>query len=435
MNKKYLETSKELLQFIEKSPTAFHAVDTCKKQLEKAGFQELKEQQEWKLELGGRYYVTRNDSALMAFVLPSCPRKEEMLMIKGVHAMAAHSDSPCFKLKTNPEQKAEDYYLKLNVEKYGGMILSTWLDRPLTVAGRVVVKDKKTGELENRLIQFDQDLCVIPNVAIHMNRDMNKGVEYNPQVDMLPLFADAKRAGELEKQIAEKAGVEPAEILGSELYLVARDPGTFLGLGQEYIGSPRLDDLQCVFAGLAAICGAQPCDYIDLLAVFDNEEVGSGTRQGACSTFLRDTLERICDNLQLSGTDYKRLVAGSFFISADNAHAVHPNHPEKADPTKRPLLNGGIVIKHHGGQKYTTDAWSEAYFTDLCRKVDVPVQHYHNRSDILGGSTLGNLSTAQIPAQTVDIGLPQLAMHSAYETAGTKDTWYLVEALKEFYKA
>ena len=239
MNKKYLETSKELLQFIEKSPTAFHAVDTCKKQLEKAGFQELKEQQEWKLELGGRYYVTRNDSALMAFVLPSCPRKEEMLMIKGVHAMAAHSDSPCFKLKTNPEQKAEDYYLKLNVEKYGGMILSTWLDRPLTVAGRVVVKDKKTGELENRLIQFDQDLCVIPNVAIHMNRDMNKGVEYNPQVDMLPLFADAKRAGELEKQIAEKAGVEPAEILGSELYLVARDPGTFLGLGQEYIGSPR----------------------------------------------------------------------------------------------------------------------------------------------------------------------------------------------------
>ena len=252
---------------------------------------------------------------------------------------------------------------------------------------------------------------------------------------MLPLFADAKRAGELEKQIAEKAGVEPAEILGSELYLVARDPGTFLGLGQEYIGSPRLDDLQCVFAGLAAICGAKPCDYIDLLAVFDNEEVGSGTRQGACSTFLRDTLERICDNLQLSGTDYKRLVAGSFFISADNAHAVHPNHPEKADPTNRPLLNGGIVIKHHGGQKYTTDAWSEAYFTDLCRKVDVPVQHYHNRSDILGGSTLGNLSTAQIPAQTVDIGLPQLAMHSAYETAGTKDTWYLVEALKEFYKA
>ena len=193
--------------------------------------------------------------------------------------------------------------------------------------------------------------------------------------------------------------------------------------------------MQCVFSGLTAICKAKPRDYIDLLAVFDNEEVGSGTRQGACSTFMRDTLERICDSLHLSETDYKRLIAGSFFISADNAHAVHPNHPEKADPTNRPLLNGGIVIKHHGGQKYTTDAWSEAYFTDLCREADVPVQHYHNRSDILGGSTLGNLSTAQIPAKTVDIGLPQLAMHSAYETAGTKDTWYLVEALKEFYKA
>lgn len=434
MNKKYLETSKELLQFINQSPTAFHAVDSCKKQLEKAGFHELKEQQEWTLQRGGKYYVTRNASALMAFVLPAC-RKGSESMIKGVHAMAAHSDSPCFKLKTNPEQKAEDYYLKLNVEKYGGMILSTWLDRPLSVAGRVVVKEKETGELVSKLIAFDQDLCVIPNVAIHMNRDMNKGVEYNPQVDMLPLFSDTKHAGELEKQIARKAGAEPEEILGSELYLVARDKGTFLGLEQEYIGAPRLDDLQCVFAGLTAICKAKPADYINLLAVFDNEEVGSGTRQGACSTFMRDTLERISEGLGLTQTDYKRWIAESFFISADNAHAVHPNHPEKADPTNRPLLNGGIVIKHHGGQKYTTDAWSEAFFTDLCRSAGVPVQHYHNRSDIPGGSTLGNLSTAQIPARTVDIGLPQLAMHSAYETAGTKDTWYLVEALKEFYKA
>jgi len=427
MNKKFLDASKELLHFIEKSPTSFHAVAECAERLEQSGFKRLEEDEDWQIAPGGKYYVTRNESSLMAFVLP-------IGKAKGVHAVAAHGDSPCFKLKSSPEMTVENHYLRLNVEKYGGMILSTWLDRPLSVAGRVVVKNQKKGRLETRLVRFDQDLCIIPNVAVHLNREMNKGVEYNPQVDMLPLIAEARRAGQLGKKIAEKAQTEQSEILGTELYLYARDKGTFIGLEQEYIASPRLDDLQCAFAGLQAVLKAKPQDYIDLLAVFDNEEVGSGTRQGARSTFLRDTVERICEAFSLTGSEYKKLVAGSFFISADNAHALHPNHPEKSDPTNRPVMNGGIVIKFHGGQQYTTDAWSEGYFTDLCREAGVPVQRYHNRSDIPGGSTLGNLSTAQIPARTIDIGLPQLAMHSAYETAGTKDTWYMIEALKSFYR-
>lgn len=424
MNKKYVNSSKELLEFIEKAPTAFHAVAMSEELLRKQGFIRLEEKKEWSLTPGGRYYVCRNDSAMIAFVLPE-------KKIKGFHGVAAHSDSPAFKLKHNPEMTAENYYLKLNVEKYGGMILSTWMDRPLSVAGRVIVK--KDGELVTKLVNLDSNLCLIPNVAIHMNRDMNKGVEYNPQVDMLPIFADVKQAGMFEKRIAEAAGVEKEEILGSELFLYTREKGTLLGLENEYVVSPRLDDLQCVYCGVSAIAKAKPEKYCSMMVVFDNEEVGSGTKQGACSTFLKDTLERICESLALGVGEMKRMVADSFFISADNAHGVHPNHPEKADPTNRPLLNGGIVIKYHGAQKYTTDAFSEAFFRDICREAKVPVQTYHNRSDIAGGSTLGNLSTAQVPFNTVDIGLPQLAMHSAVETAGTKDTWYLLEALKTYF--
>ena len=432
----FQKTAKEMLDFITKSPTCFHAAANLGEMLEKAGFQKLRENEEWKLEKGGRYYTERNDSSVIAFAIPA---KEAD--IKGFHMAAAHSDSPCFKIKEKPELTVEEHYLRLNTEKYGGMILSTWLDRPLSVAGRLAVRGEKG--IESRLVNIDQDLCVIPDVAIHMNREMNKGVEYNPQVDMLPLFADAAFDaetvdGQPEKTTllavaAEAAGVDAEKILGGDLFLYTRQEGRFIGAKGEFVLSPRLDDLQSAFALTKAFTESLPTEYINICAVFDNEEVGSGTRQGADSTFLEDVLQRITEGLQESRSTYLRWVADSFLISADNAHAVHPNHPEKADPTNRPYLNGGIVIKYHGSQKYTTDGISAARMKDYCERAKVPYQTYANRSDIAGGSTLGNISTAHVSVSSVDIGLPQLAMHSAVETAGMMDTEYAVRALKEFW--
>lgn len=427
------ETAEEMLKFIQKSPTCFHAVGNLKEMLETEGYQELKEAEDWSVVKGGKYYVVRNGSSLIALQFPD---KDE---IKGFHMVASHSDSPSFKVKEGPEMIVEKQYVKLNTEKYGGMILSTWLDRALSVAGRVVVKEGET--LQTKLVNIDRDLLVIPNVAIHMNREMNKGVEYNPQVDMLPLMAgslsseqeqDGKNA--LLKMVAKEAGVEPEDILGQDLFLYTREPGRILGANEEFVFSPRLDDLQCAYSSMKAFLESKPQEYINVCAVFDNEEVGSGTRQGADSTFLEDVLIRVCEAADKTPGQYRQLVAGSFLISADNAHAVHPNHPEKADPTNRPYLNGGIVIKFHGNQKYTSDAVSSAKMKDLCKKAGVPCQIYTNRSDILGGSTLGNISTAHVSVSSVDIGLPQVAMHSAVETAGIMDTWYCVEALKVFYQ-
>ncbi len=427
----FQKTAKEMLDFITKSPTCFHAVENIGKMLEAAGFRKLRETEEWKLEKGGKYYTERNDSSVIAFAIPAGT-------VKGFHMAAAHSDSPSFKVKEKPELTVEEHYLRLNTEKYGGMILSTWLDRPLSVAGRLAVRGE--NGIESRLVNIDQDLCVIPNVAIHMNREMNKGVEYNPQVDMLPLFADAAfdttetaEKTTLLALTAEAAGVDAEAVLGEDLFLYTRQEGRFLGARGEFVLSPRLDDLQSAFALTKAFTESAPAEYINICAVFDNEEVGSGTRQGADSTFLADVLGRITEGLGANHSTYLRWIADSFLISADNAHAVHPNHPEKADPANRPYLNGGIVIKFHGSQKYTTDGISAAKMKDYCERAKVPYQTYANRSDITGGSTLGNISTAHVSVSSVDIGLPQLAMHSAVETAGMMDTEYAVRALKEFW--
>lgn len=425
--KEYMKCAREVLDFIEKSPSCFHAVANVKEMLQEQGFTEVKEAQKWELVPGEGYYVTRNDSALIAFRLPEKPAR-------GFHMTAAHSDSPTFKIKELPEMTVEEHYVKLNTEKYGGMILSTWLDRALSVAGRVVVREGR--ELVTKLVNVDKDLLVIPNVAIHMNREMNQGVAYNPQCDMLPLFADCsegKKKNAFMKRIAKAAGVKVEDILSHDLFLYPRERGRVLGENGEFLLSPRLDDLQCVFAESRAFCESRPEEYINVCAVFDNEEVGSGTKQGADSTFLEDTLYRIAEGLGLEKGDYLRMIAESFLISADNAHAVHPNHPEKADPTNRPYVNGGIVIKFHGSQKYATDAVSAAKLKGLCEEAHVPYQTYANRSDIAGGSTLGNISTAHVSVSSVDIGLPQLAMHSAVETAGAKDTFYAVEMMKKFF--
>lgn len=416
---------KDLFTFIDESPTSFHAAANIEKMLDKEGFIRLEERKPWQLEKKGKYYVNRNDSAIIAFTLPADKPV-------GFHMTAAHSDSPCFKLKESPEITVDDFYLKLNVEKYGGMILSTWLDRPLSIAGRIIVKGKEG--MESRLVNLDKDAAVIPNVAIHMNREMNKGVEYNPQTDMQPIIGEAGTKGKLMKLLVETTNVSENDILGSDLFLYNRDKCRLIGMDDTFIAGPRLDDLECAFAGMTALVNEMSEKYINLCAVFDNEEVGSGTKQGADSTFLKDVLVRICSRLGIGEEEYRCMIADSFMISADNAHAIHPNHPEKADTTNRPLPNGGIVIKYHGSQRYATDAYSAAVMKDICHKADVPYQSYANRSDIAGGGTLGNISTAQVSVNTVDIGLAQLAMHSALETAGAKDIAYLIEALRTFYR-
>ena len=350
-----------------------------------------------------------------------------------MHILASHSDSPCFKIKEHPELETEGHYIRLNVERYGGMILAPWLDRPLSVAGRVIVKDAGTGTYTMKLVNIDRDLVLIPNLAIHMNPDANKGYTYNPQKDMLPLYGTLSAKDTFMKTIARAAGVEESDILGHDLFLYNREKASIWGADQEFLSCGRLDDLQCAFASLAGFLAGKKETYLNLHCVFDNEEVGSGTRQGAASTFLYDTLTRIFLGLGRSTEDYLISLADSMMISADNAHAVHPNHPDKADPSNRPYLGEGIVIKYNASQKYCTDGISTAMFRDLCREAGVPVQTFANRSDMAGGSTLGNISNTQVPLNTIDIGLPQLAMHSPYETASVKDTEYLVRAAKEFF--
>lgn len=421
----YRETAEELLAFIQKSPTCFHAVAAMKEMLEAEGYGELREEDRWNLEKGGKYYVTRNDSALIAFAIP----KEEA---KGYRIMASHSDSPTFKIKENPEMEAEGRYVKLNVERYGGMICAPWFDRPLSVAGRVVVKEGE--EIVSKLVDVDRDLLMIPNLAIHMNREVNDGYKFNAQKDMLPLYGMSSAKGTFLKTVAEAAGVKEEEILGHDLFLYNRQEGTVWGAEEAFVSSARLDDLQCAFSSLKGFLAGKKEKYIAVHCVLDNEEVGSGTKQGAASTFLRDVLVRINSGLGQDQEDYLRRLAGSFMVSADNAHAVHPNYGEKADPVNRPCMNEGIVIKHSANQKYCTDGVSAAVFKDLCKRAGVPFQTFTNRSDILGGSTLGNISTTQVAVNAVDIGLAQLAMHSPYETAGVKDTAYLIKAAEMLFE-
>lgn len=420
----YQKTAEELLKFLSKSPTSFHAVFTMKEMLFQEGYQELKETQKWDLKKGGRYLVTRNESSLIAF---SIPERE----IDGYRIMTSHSDSPSFKIKENPEILTEDRYVKLNVERYGGMLCAPWFDRPLSVAGRVVVK--KNGVFLSRLVNIDRDLVLIPNLAIHMDRTANDGYKYNIQKDLLPLYGTVTAKGTFFQQIADAAGVTPAEILGHDLFLYNRQEGTIWGADNEFISAGRLDDLQCAFASLKGFLQGKKENSLAVHCVLDNEEVGSQTKQGAASTFLYDTLTRINSSLGFTQEDYLIQLAKSFMISADNAHAVHPNHMDKADPTNRPYLNEGIVIKYNANQKYCTDGISSAMFKDICREADVPVQTFVNRSDMAGGSTLGNISNTQVALNTVDIGLPQLAMHSPYETSGIKDTAYLIKAAAVFF--
>ena len=426
------ETARNLLDFIDRSPSCFHVIGNIKNELK--DYTELKENEKWELRPGGKYYVTRNSSSIIAFRIPASYVRKRGSYLNGFRICAAHSDSPAFRIKPNAEINVESMYRVLNVEKYGGMLMSTWMDRPLSVAGRVLVD--VAGKLEEKLVNIDRDLLIIPSVAIHMNRDANDGFKLDPAKDMRPVFVSGGSQDDettVIRVIADDLGVDAKSILGADLYLYNRVKGTFIGADNEMIASRALDDLQCVFGLVKGFKESEEdkTSGIPVVCVFDNEEVGSLTKQGADSTFLRDVLERIA--AAVMDDDLAGVLADSFMISADNAHAVHPNHPEYADPTNRPGLNKGIVIKYNANQKYTTDARSEAVLKKLCMDADIPVQTYANRSDIAGGSTLGNLSNRHVSVSTVDIGLPQLAMHSSYETAGTYDTQYLIELTKIFY--
>ena len=424
MMEESMKLSNELLDFIQKSPSCYHAVENLAQTLCDTGFLELSEGAPWRLQRGGRYFIRRNLSSLLAFKIPEGE-------IRGFQIAASHSDSPTFKIKENMDIVVDGAYTELNVEKYGGMLCAPWFDRPLSVAGKIVVR---RGEgVESRLVNVDRDLLMLPSLAIHMNRSVNDGYKYSVQKDMLPLLGDERAAGTFLDIVAGAAGVDKEDILGTDLFLYCRGRGVVWGANGEYLSSPKLDDLQCTFANLQGFLAGGHPNTISVYAVFDNEEVGSGTKQGAAGTVLLDTLLRVNEALGRSHEDYLRALASGFMVSADNAHAVHPNHLSLADPTNDPHMNQGIVLKFSANQKYGTDSVSAALFRAICSRAGVPVQTFHNHSDILGGSTLGNLSNAQVSLNMVDVGLPQLAMHSAVETAGVQDTLYLARAMKEFY--
>lgn len=407
-----------LKEFLDGSVSVYHAADRLCRMLSENGYQRLHEQDEWALVPGGKYYLCRGDSAVVAFRIPAGSPQ-------GFLMSASHSDRPSFKLKENGEMAGT--YTRLAVERYGGMLMHTWLDRPLSLAGRVLVETEQG--VQSRLVDLDRDLLLIPNVAIHMNRQANDGYKWSPVSDTVPLLGGKDAAGKLSALLEQAAG---GKILGHDLYLYVRQGATVWGLEEEFISAPALDDLQCAWGCTQGFLRADISDSIPVLCVFDSEEVGSNSVQGAASTLLSDVLSRICQSLGLS---LSQLLAQSFMISADNAHALHPNHPELADSANAPVVNGGIVLKFNAAQRYTTDGISAAVLRCVCRKAQVPVQTYCNRADIPGGSTLGHISLGHISVPTADIGLPQLAMHSCYETAGTRDSLWLEDALTAYYSA
>lgn len=428
-----LRLANELIDFLYESPTAFHAVENCKKQLEKLDFKEVREEEKWCLEKGGKYYTTKNGSALVAFTIGSGEIEEE-----GFKIIGAHTDSPTFRIKPNCEITSENSYVKLNTEIYGGLIRSTWMDRPLAIAGRVVIKGDNPLYPVHRLVNIAKPILIIPNLAIHMNRDVNSGGELNPQKDTLPLLSmvneELEKGNYLLNAIAKSMKVKKEEIIDFDLFLYEYEKGCIVGLNEEFISAGRLDDLQMVHAGITAIKEASIGKGINVMACFDNEEVGSSTKQGADSDMLSNILERICVNFGKTREDFFRALSKSFIISADNAHAVHPNSGEKHDPTNRPTINKGPVIKINANCAYTSDSDSSAVYENICNIAKVPVQKFVNRSDVRGGSTIGPISSTHLNIRSVDIGNPTLAMHSIRELAGVQDHMYVMRTFLEFYK-
>ena len=406
----------ELVQYLNNAHSVYHAADGIAKVLAQNGYCRLSENDSWELQPGGKYYLVRGGSAVMAFRVPQgAPR--------GFMMSASHCDRPTFKVKENLELTGS--YTRLAVERYGGMLIAPWLDRPLSIAGRVLAETP--NGIQSKLVDLDRDLLLIPNVAIHMNRQANEGYKWNPAVDTLPLLGGKDAKDQLKALLEEAAG---GKILGHDLFLYVRQNASIWGVNEEYISAAALDDLQCAWGCTQGFLKATDSESIGVLCIFDSEEVGSGSVQGAASNLLETLLQRICAALQL---DYSRMLNQSFMVSADNAHALHPNHPELSDAANAPLPGGGVVIKHNAALRYTTDGVSAALMRKVCEKAGVPTQAYYNRADMPGGSTLGYISLGHVSVPSVDIGLAQLAMHSCYETAAVADSLHLENAMQAYY--
>lgn len=416
--------TKELLNFIYNSPAAYNAIETIKKALIDEGFIELNESETYKIEKGCNYFVTRNGTSIIAFKIP------ENIDKYGFNIVASHSDSPSYKIKPNNDIKSGLYH-KLSVEPYGGMIHSTWFDRPLSLAGRVIIK--QDGAILTKEVNIDRPLLSITNVPIHMNRNINDGYRYDAAVDMQPLLTQELDKFDLKEVLAQELNLSKEDILNFDLYLCLKEKGYIWGLNNEYFSSTRIDDLQCAFTSLKGFIKGKNSRNINVYACFDNEEVGSATRQGADSSFLDETLKRVNSALGFNESRLLEAISSSFMVSADNAHALHPNHPELFDGLNHVYLNKGIVIKNNASQSYASDGLSSAIFVEILNKCHVPYQFYTNKANIRGGSTLGNISNTHVSILSIDIGLPQLAMHSINETAGVKDNEYAIRAFETFY--
>ncbi|MDE6387371.1 MAG: M18 family aminopeptidase [Lachnospiraceae bacterium] len=424
--------AENVLQYLNDSPTAYHAVENAVRMLKDHAFQELKETKKWSLHAGGRYFVVKNHSCIIAFTVGDGDLAQE-----GFRIIGAHTDSPSLKIKPGACVVTPDGYVKLNVEVYGGAILSTWFDRPLAVAGRVIVE--QDGRLTERLIKIDKPVCIIPNLCIHLNRDCNTNCSYNKQTDILPLLSmkveEAEKGDYLLNLIQSETGIAKADILDYELFLYEYQKGIFMGQNEEFISAPRIDNLCMVYAGLSALTElGNSGNSFKVFAAFDHEEVGSTSAQGARSGILPHILERISKNLGLTDDAYFQALANSTSISADTAHAVHPNYSDKHDPENRPVPGGGPVIKYSAAQRYSTDAFSASYFMEACKRAHVPYQKYVNRNDIVGGSTIGPALSSLTTIPTVDIGTPVLAMHSIREFGAVADNFYTKEAFRAYYE-
>lgn len=427
------EIALDLIDFTYKSPTAFHAVESVKARLNKEGFIELKEEDKWNLSSKGKYYVTKNNSAIIAFKIGNGDISEH-----GFKIIGAHTDSPGFRIKPNPDIIVENTYVKLNTEVYGGPILNTWFDRPLALAGRVTLEGDNPLYPVNKLVNINKAILVIPNLAIHMNREVNDGFKINRQKDTLPLLSlineKLEKGNYLLGLLAQELNISKEEILDFELYPYEYEKGCLMGLNEEFISAGRLDDLAMVHAGIESLINADVNLATNVMIATDNEEVGSATKQGGDSEMLSMILERISLGLGKGREDFLRAISKSFLISADLAHAVHPNVAEKHDPTVRPVLNGGPVIKIAASQSYATDSDTSAVYELICKKAGVNVQKFVNRSDLRGGSTIGPISSTHLPIRIVDMGTPILSMHSIRELASVKDHSDCIKSFTEFYR-
>ena len=426
-----MENAKYLIDFIEKAPSSYHSVLTAASELEAAGFTELELAAPWNIEAGKSYYINAYGTSLFAFTLGNEPKGR-------LYMAASHTDYPCFKIKPSPEL-SEKHYARLNTTSYGSVILNTWMDRPLSVAGKVMTKSDKVFKPQAHIIDIKRPILTIPNLAIHMNREVNKGVELNRQTDMLPLAAMVTEQLEKDdffiKFLAEETGVKAEDILDFDLTLYAVEKGCITGINEEFISSPRIDNQTSVVSCLKGIIGAGvPEAGINFIACFDNEEIGSATKQGADSVLLKLVLDKLYDTLGVDKMTSRDLILSGFFLSLDVAHAIHPCHSEKADVTNIPLLNGGIAIKADASQKYATDTEAIAAVRQLCEKAGVPYQMFVNRSDVAGGTTLGSINSSQLPMYTIDMGVPMLAMHSARELMGSKDQKAMDDLVTAFFR-